>query len=134
MCSDCRETGERRKDFRHTKGGPEEITRHPKRKSKGNRWCKGKEGREHRYEQVVWYSYKRRDSAGKEYVQNTYRWICQGCGKVSWNKPAPVVPKHDHHFCVTKTGESGWGRSKREEVWEECCVCGRRGKTYSYLK
>lgn len=130
MCSDCNDwnlSGIAKRDFRHSKDGPEEIKGRPKRKSK---WCKGKEGREHRYEQVLWYSHKYTDSLGNERVSNTYRWVCQGCGKRSYGKPTPAVPKHEHHYCVTKISDRRWKHA--QEIYEECCVCGGKGRSYKF--
>lgn len=120
--------GVERRDFRATKGGPEELPHRPTRRGKNKRWCKGKEGREHRYKQVIWYTYNYRDDDGKARQRHTYRWVCQGCGKVLWGGPAAQAPEHEHCFCETKINRL----RRREEIFEACCVCGKRGKSYSY--
>lgn len=132
MCKHCDDdwklSGIAKRDFQHSKDGPEVIEGRPKKKSKSKRWCKGKEGREHRYEQVIWYTYNYRDDDGNARQRHTYRWVCQGCGKVSWGRPATQAPEHEHCFCETKINRL-W---KREEIFEACCVCGKHGKSYSY--
>lgn len=132
MCSDCNEwkaRGIAKRDFQHSKDGPEVIEGRPKKKSKSKRWCKGKEGREHRWKYTVVREWRRKIYGTEDYVvEQERRWICQGCGKVSWGRPAPVMPEHKHCFCDTKINRL-W---KREEIFEACCVCGKRGKSYSY--
>lgn len=130
--SDWHESGLIRRDFRQDHGsGPEEITRHPKRRNR--KWCRGKEGRKHDTEKVVWISYDWTDNCGKTHTTNYYRWECKVCGKSFYSRPAPIAPEHEHHFCITQTSESGYRLKKRENIWEECCVCGQRGRSYSYL-
>lgn len=126
-CIDCIGPLARRQEIRHG-GVTEEELPHRPRRSKNKRWCKGKEGREHRYEQVLWHSYKYTDSYGIERQVYRYRWICQGCGKISWSAPVPEPPEHTHCFCLTQI-ETRW---RREAIYEQCCICGRHGKSYSF--
>lgn len=131
MCKGCdgwEDNVVRPRDFRQSKDGPEEIKGHPKRRSK--KWCKNKEGREHVWEQVVWYSYKYIDSYGKERIRNSYRWRCKGCGKIEWSEPKPDVGKHEHCYCITKIAERRWRNF--EMIYEECCVCGGQGRSYKF--
>jgi hypothetical protein len=134
MCKHCdddwKESAIRKRDFQHSKDGPEVIEGSPKKKSKNKRWCKGKEGREHRYEQVIWYTYNYRDDDGKARQRHTYRWVCQGCKKVSWSRPVTQVPEHEHCFCDTQITERRW--KKVEEIFESCCVCGGKGRSYKF--
>lgn len=132
MCRDCgsewKLRGLAKRDFQHSKDGPEEITRHPKRRNK--RWCKGKEGREHRWEQRERWRYTYENPDGTKYDRVSYNWVCAGCGKTEWSQPKPPIPKHDHCYCITKISQ----RWKREEIYEQCCICGGKGKSYSFYR
>jgi hypothetical protein len=108
-------------------GGPEEMKGHPKRK-RDKRWCKGKEGREHRWEHKVIYSWT--NSSGQTFEQK--RWVCLGCGKHEYTKPKqpPVIPSHKHDYSDTKIESNWW--DNRQKLWEVCMICGREGK-YIYV-
>jgi len=134
MCSDCDDwklRGLAKRDFQHSKDGPEIIEGRPKSKSKNKQWCKGKEGRKHKFEPVVWYTYRFRNEDGTERLEHRYRNTCKLCGMIEWNYKPPI-PKHDHHFCITKINERWWKNA--QEIYEQCCVCGGKGRSYKFYE
>lgn len=113
-----------RRDFRQDHGsGPEEIKRHPKRKS--GLWCK-KEGRQHRWERFSYMKYKNYKG---ETVEN-YKWRCQGCGKIEWNLPRIPIPSHKHDYRGTRIENNWW--DDQEVIYEYCIICNKRGRSYRY--
>jgi hypothetical protein len=136
MCSDCddwKQSALDKRDFQHSKDGPEEMPHRPKNKKTRatKQWCKGKIGREHKWEAVVWWSYLVRNADGTERRENRYRDMCAGCGMNKWNFK-PEVPKHEHDFSITKISEWNWRHY--DEIYEECSICGGKGRSYKFYR
>lgn len=114
---------DRRQEVRRGGISDDEVVGGPKRK-RDKRWCKGKEGRQHRWEYTVIYSWT--NSAGDVFEQK--RWVCQGCGKQEYGlpKPSPSIPNHKHRYTDTKIESNWW--DDREKLYEVCSICGREGK------
>lgn len=133
MCKHCDDywkiSALQKRDFQHSKDGPEEITGRPKKKAKTKQWCRGKEGREHEFEARIWLTYNVKQSDGSIKQEHRYRNMCKKCGMNEWNY-RPKVPKHEHHYCKTEITDRRWKHA--QEIFEVCCVCGGKGRSYKF--
>lgn len=134
MCRDCgsewKLRGLAKRDFQHSKDGPEEITGHPKRR--GNKqWCKGKAGRNHDWQYVVVREWMSNGTIHEKHVvEQEKRWVCQKCKKVCWGTPPPPTVSHKHDYSGTLIEEAWWG--DYQTIYEVCTICGKRGKSLRF--
>lgn len=75
--SDWKERAIKRRDFRSDHGSGPEVPKTPRKKNK-RKWCKGKEGIEHKVIKRPWTKYGTRVGwGGKVFMEE----VCEVCGK-----------------------------------------------------